>query len=132
MSPRVPEIKLIVAVLVAGPTIRKTRAAPGFIPFKINELTLAVNPVKMLEYFALGLPVISTPLPEVVKYSDSAYIASGSSEFAAAIERALHENNAELAERRRKIAAARSWKGQSDQLRRIIEEALNLKTDATR
>jgi glycosyltransferase involved in cell wall biosynthesis len=36
----------------------------GLVPFKINELTLAVNPIKLREYLAAGLPVISTPLPE--------------------------------------------------------------------
>ena len=36
----------------------------GLIPFKINELTRSVNPIKLREYLAAGLPVISTPLPE--------------------------------------------------------------------
>ena len=37
----------------------------ALIPFKINNLTLATNPVKAYEYAAMGLPVIATRLPEV-------------------------------------------------------------------
>ncbi|MDZ4814883.1 MAG: glycosyltransferase [Verrucomicrobiota bacterium] len=54
----------------------------GLIPFKMNELTKNVNPIKLKEYLSAGLPVISTPLPEVLLYSDQCRIASGSEEFA--------------------------------------------------
>ena len=40
----------------------------GFIPFLVNDLTIAANPLKLLEYFALGLPVVSSDLPEVRKF----------------------------------------------------------------
>ncbi|HWP79561.1 MAG TPA: glycosyltransferase [Candidatus Acidoferrum sp.] len=35
------------------------------IPFKINTVTLAANPIKVYEYLAAGKPVVSTDLPEV-------------------------------------------------------------------
>ncbi len=34
----------------------------GIIPFKENKLVKSVNPLKLLEYLAAGLPVISTPM----------------------------------------------------------------------
>lgn len=34
-------------------------------PFVINELTLAANPLKVREYLAAGVPVVSTDIPEV-------------------------------------------------------------------
>jgi glycosyltransferase involved in cell wall biosynthesis len=37
----------------------------GIIPFEVNELTKAVNPIKLREMLAAGCPVVSTPLPEV-------------------------------------------------------------------
>jgi glycosyltransferase involved in cell wall biosynthesis len=40
------------------------------IPFKINELTKSVNPIKMYEYLSAGKPVISTAMPEVEPYQD--------------------------------------------------------------
>ncbi len=41
--------------------------AGAWIPFRVDALTKAVNPLKAREYLALGLPVFSTPLPEVKK-----------------------------------------------------------------
>lgn len=38
------------------------------IPFIMNELVASVNPIKLYEYLAAGLRVISTPLPEVKLY----------------------------------------------------------------
>ena len=37
----------------------------GLIPFAVNALTAAVNPVKLREMLAAGCPVVSTALPEV-------------------------------------------------------------------
>ena len=34
-------------------------------PFVVNDLTLAANPLKVREYLAAGLPVVSTDIPEV-------------------------------------------------------------------
>ena len=67
----------------------------GLIPFRLNELTMAVNPIKLHEYLAAGLPVVSTALPEVVSISESAEfagsvsIADGAVEFERAIAAAL-------------------------------------------
>ncbi len=43
----------------------------GIIPFIKNQITDAVNPIKMHEYLALDLKVISTPIQEVLKYNES-------------------------------------------------------------
>ena len=37
----------------------------ALMPFKVNELTLASNPLKVREYLGAGLPVVSTAIPEV-------------------------------------------------------------------
>lgn len=41
------------------------RFAAGLIPFRLNKLTAAVDPVKYYEYRALGIPVLSTPFGEM-------------------------------------------------------------------
>lgn len=40
----------------------------AWIPFMINEITLATNPIKAFEYMALGKLVITSDLPECHKY----------------------------------------------------------------
>src|SRR5262249_58655080 len=37
----------------------------ALMPFKLNELTLNANPLKVREYLAAGLPGVSTDIPQV-------------------------------------------------------------------
>jgi glycosyltransferase involved in cell wall biosynthesis len=57
-------------------------------PFRINELTLSANPLKVREYLAAGVPVVSTPIPEVERLG-GCYVADGPAGTIAAIEEAL-------------------------------------------
>lgn len=59
-------------------------------PFKINRLTLNSNPLKVREYFAAGLPVVATPIPEV-ELLGQCRIASDSVAFIREIESALKD-----------------------------------------
>lgn len=38
----------------------------GIIPFRLTAMTKGCNPVKLYEYYATGLPVMATPLPELI------------------------------------------------------------------
>jgi UDP-galactopyranose mutase len=59
------------------------------LPFALNDATRFISPTKTPEYLAAGLPVISTPIRDVVRpYGDLglARIAQNASEFAAAMD----------------------------------------------
>ncbi len=43
----------------------------GIIPFTVNDLTRAVNPIKLREMLAAGCPVVATALPEVARLGDA-------------------------------------------------------------
>jgi len=45
------------------------------LPYKVNESTKSINPLKLKEYIATRKPVISTPLPEAVRLSKYVRIA---------------------------------------------------------
>lgn len=77
----------------------------GLIPFKINELTLAVNPIKLREYLAAGLPVVSTPLPEVQLYEHLVVIAGDADRFIAGIAEGLANPHNDRNERSAAMAA---------------------------
>ncbi len=47
----------------------------ALVPFRMTALTNSVNPIKLREYAAAGLPIVSSPLPEVLKCSDIAVCA---------------------------------------------------------
>ncbi len=76
----------------------------GLIPFKINDLTRAVNPIKLREYLAAGLPVISTPMPEVQLYEKSIEIVESPSEFAAAVEKGMSSTESDRTGRNNKMS----------------------------
>ncbi len=81
------------------------------IPFRSGAIAETTNPVKVYEYFALGKPVVSTPLAELEPYASGGLvrIAGGEVEFAAAIKDACGEGDAERRERRKEIARQHSW-----------------------
>ena len=58
------------------------------IPFKINDITKATNPVKIFEYMALHKPIVTTDLNECHKYK-SVLIAKSSKEFIEKLEEAM-------------------------------------------
>ena len=93
----------------------------GLIPFVVNELTRAANPIKMYEYFSAGLPVVSTRLPEVERYADLVYIADSADDFARQVTRALKEDDADLRKRRIELARGETWDRRADELVKIAQ-----------
>jgi len=86
------------------------------IPFLLQPLTMSTNPIKLYEYFACGLPVVSSRLPEVERYSELVYLASTPDEFADQLEHALAEDTNALRKRRRLVAESESWISRCKQL----------------
>ncbi len=87
-------------------------------PFVINHLTLSVNPLKVREYLAAGLPVVSTDLPEM-KYIDNCLVAETHDGFIRHIETALKEPKprAEVSS----SMAREGWEARVDELREIMQ-----------
>ncbi len=90
----------------------------GMIPFRLNALTHSVNPVKLYEYFAAGIPVVSVPLPEVERFGDHVRVARTPQEFAAAIDACLVEPPV-VAAQRRELAERNSWSDRARELEMI-------------
>ena len=79
------------------------------IPFKINPITEATDPVKLYEYLCAGKPVVSVALPEIEPYRDYVYIAHGADEFVTQLDAALAEDNTDLVAQRRELARQHTW-----------------------
>nr|WP_189664230.1 glycosyltransferase [Pseudomonas marvdashtae] len=90
------------------------------IPFRLYNVTHAVDPVKFYEYMSAGKPVISTPLAEMNVYKDLLYFATGVDEFIEQIERALAERDLALNKRRVELARANDWKDRFNSLQMAI------------
>jgi len=87
----------------------------GVIPFRRTTLTAGVNPNKLYEYLAAGLPVVSTPFsPEVEAQADLVSLAQTPREFVAACDRMLSlrgddDARSRLASRASEIASGHDW-----------------------
>ncbi len=96
----------------------------GLIPYVASPETRHVNPLKVYEYLAVGLPVVSTPLPNLAVPAEMARTAATPSAFIAAIEAALAETGDEHIARRRAYASTQTWDARAEEISRRIEEAL--------
>ncbi len=88
-------------------------ADAGLLPFKMDEVGRCASPVKLLEYYAAGVPVISTPLPYSI--SKQAFIASNPEDFIKKIKEALNEK-ARLSEVLRSIALDHLWSKKAEEM----------------
>ncbi|MGI9584506.1 MAG: glycosyltransferase, partial [Acidimicrobiia bacterium] len=81
----------------------------GIVPFVVDDMTIAVSPLKMYEYLAAGVPVVATPLPVCVSHP-LVSTAADAKEFGALIDTALASTTDRDA-RASRIAAAEdaSW-----------------------
>lgn len=92
------------------------------IPFRLNEVTHAVDPVKLYEFFAGGKPIVATPLRELSHYADHLYFGRDPDSFLQQIEVALREDDATLREERRTLATQNDWKLRYDAMHQKIVE----------
>ena len=91
----------------------------SLLPFKNNALVAACNPLKFLEYFAVGQPVVSSDLPVARQHSEYLAIAQSPTEFAQQIELALHETDSHK-QQRQAFARKNSWLARAAQIKGLI------------
>ncbi|RKG96948.1 glycosyltransferase family 1 protein [Corallococcus sp. CA053C] len=91
-------------------------------PFVINELTLNSNPLKVREYLASGLPVVSSDLPEVRKVG-LCRIATTPEDYVKQVNAALADHPGPNRERAEKIFHE-SWEARVTEIRQHVGEAM--------
>ena len=92
----------------------------GLIPFRLDDLTLKANPLKLREYLAAGLPVVSSDLPEVRRYSEVVRLAAGPDGFVRAIEEALEDRSETAARARVDAMKHESWEARVEEISELI------------
>jgi glycosyltransferase involved in cell wall biosynthesis len=100
----------------------------GMIPYRIEERMTFVNPLKLREYLSAGVPVVSTPVPEVVRYAHMCQIAATPSDFVAAIETALADNTPAARRARSDAMTQETWSARVAEVTRKVAEIAQRKT----
>jgi glycosyltransferase involved in cell wall biosynthesis len=92
----------------------------GIIPYRINELTSSVFPMKVYEYLSAGLPTVATPLPSL-RDLDSVHFDAEPAAMARTIERLLSEDSPAARRSRSDAVSAHSWAARLDEIERELE-----------
>ncbi len=105
----------------------------ALIPYVLNQHTLSVDPLKLLEYLASGRPVVSTPLLEVHKYAEHVAIAASSDAFISAV-RALADRRGTAdssdAKRRQEFAATHTWQERASTFLSFVARAVEARASS--
>jgi glycosyltransferase involved in cell wall biosynthesis len=92
----------------------------AILPFAINELTLNANPLKLREYLAAGLPVLSTAIPEVERLGRLVRIGADASDFVLHLDELLSRNATGPSMEISREMDSESWDEKVEQMSRII------------
>jgi glycosyltransferase involved in cell wall biosynthesis len=81
----------------------------ALIPYRLNELSRNIFPLKLFEYLAGGVPVVSAALPELEQFRGLISLALSPAEYPDLVRRAMAEDGPEPRRERIVLAAQNSW-----------------------
>jgi len=93
----------------------------ALMPWLRNEWIEHCNPIKLKEYLAIGLPVVSTDFPEVHFYSDEIAIARDHDDFLKLVREALNGRAVGTPQTRKARVEGATWNRQAEKLVKLGE-----------
>jgi glycosyltransferase involved in cell wall biosynthesis len=94
--------------------------AVGLCPFRVNELTRNVNPIKLREYLSAGLPVVSTDIPECRVPEGQGRVALGAEAFVDAVAKVLAEDTPAARLARSEAMRSETWESRIEHVGRNV------------
>ena len=85
----------------------------AIMPWLDNEWIKHSNPIKLKEYLALGLPVVSTDFAELAGYRDRVRVARTPEQFVAAVRRTVTDGGPSTLDTRRRSILPFSWQSRA-------------------
>lgn len=98
----------------------------GIIPFKINKYMEGVFPNKFFEYMAAGVPIVTTALKELEKYSDIIGYSRDNDEFISNCKSALKGDFDGKIKNYKIIAQENSWNIRADVVDRKLKQLVGI------
>jgi len=89
-------------------------------PYRLNDATRSIYPLKLHEYMATGKPVVATAIPAVESFRNLIYVAEDENQFVEQVACALHEKDPDVILRRRACAREHSWEAHVAEKLRLV------------
>jgi glycosyltransferase involved in cell wall biosynthesis len=99
----------------------------GLMPYEQNRHAEYISPMKLYDYLAAGIPVVSVDIPAAREFSQYIHLADSPRHFSQAVRSALADTTPERRQARRNIASQHSWEARVEQLSKLIETQLAAK-----
>lgn len=96
----------------------------AIIPYRLTPQVLAASPLKLREYLAMGLPVVSVPTPDIAPFGDVVSIAATREAFLAALRAALDRGPEDGRQVRQARVASASWESRTAEMLQHVLAAL--------
>jgi glycosyltransferase involved in cell wall biosynthesis len=96
----------------------------AILPFVVNQLTFASNPLKLREYLAAGLPVVTTDIPEARRLGKHVRVGTTYDEFMAHIETCLAQGAGPQLSISNAMAGE-SWDAKVEEMSSLIQPLLS-------
>ena len=96
----------------------------ALIPYRLNELTRNIFPLKLYEYLAAGLPVVAAALPELAPYAASVSLASEPAQYPVLVREALAADSPAARAARAAAVAGETWEKRVDEMSTLVEGML--------
>lgn len=97
--------------------------AVALIPYKANELTRNIFPLKLFEYLAAGVPVVAGGLPELSRFAGAVGIAERPEDYPRLVRTAIAQDGPEKRATRVALAAENTWDHRVEQISSLVEDA---------
>jgi glycosyltransferase involved in cell wall biosynthesis len=96
----------------------------GLLPYRYNAWTQAIQPLKLYEYLACGLPVVASDIPAVRDEADVVRIAADAYGFVQAVGEVLAADRASLKAERQARAAQNTWRQRVERISELVTATL--------
>jgi glycosyltransferase involved in cell wall biosynthesis len=94
-------------------------------PYRDLPATQAMQPLKLKEYLATGLPCVVSRIPAVAEWADCLNVVDDADEFASTVISLTERRVSEIQLKSRERLDQEDWSAKAEEFKSIIEEAFS-------